>query len=212
MKRRTKRDFTVFLGAIAVIGGIAFVNTQLSRGNLAKEFEEKREELEAEVSQQSNNLIKWTEMRKTKCTLHKGGTFVPELLEMDGDRVQIIGFQVAMEQFRNISEFTLLPIPLECYFCAMPPSRDVLLVTMAEGESTSIFQEPVLLEGTLTINEGPGQKFFYTLKDTYLKAALDGGELTKKRLQLQHMLGGSEHPGDEPDLLEPSKRRFSDTD
>ncbi len=211
MKRRTRRDLSVFVGAIAVIGGIAFVNSQLTRGNLAKQFEEKRAELEAEVSETSANLIKWTEMRETKGTLRKGGHFVDELLAMDGDRVHIIGFQVAMEQFRDISEFVLLPIPLECYFCSMPPARDVLLVTMAEGETTSIYKEPVLLEGTLTVNQGPDQKFFYTLKDTYLKSALDGGELTKKRLQLQHMLGGSEHPGKDDELLEPSTKHFTET-
>ena len=203
MKRRTKRDLTIFIGALIIIVSVALMNGQLSRRGMAIEFEKLREALEASEMEKGDLLLEWRLMRETTGSLRSGGTFSEELLARDGDVVNLIGFMVPQEQFRDVTEFLLLPIPLECYFCSMPPPRDVMLVQMAEGESTSIYLEPVILNGLITVNQGPDQKFFYKMTEVTL-GALDGGELTKKRLQLQHMLGGSEHPDDKSDLIEPS--------
>ena len=59
----------------------------------------------------------------------------------------MIGFMVPMETFIDVEEFMMLPIPIECYFCAMPPSKDVLYVKLQEGETQQIFSEPVLVLG-----------------------------------------------------------------
>lgn len=192
MKRRTKRDLTIFVAILAVIGGVVFANGQLSRQGLAEDFENLREELEQARVNSGVPVLPWNLVRTTKGTLRGGGKFTPELLAMDGQEVFIIGFMVPEEQFMNISDFLLLPIPIECYFCAIPPSRDVLYVKLRAGETADIYQEPVLLRGRLTLNQGPGVKFFYSLEDATLDSPLDGGELTKKRLEMQHMLGPHE--------------------
>jgi hypothetical protein len=73
MKRRTKRDLSVLVGALAIVGVVAFVNTQLGRSNLAQEFNELRKRLEEE--NQTENLLRFSEIRETKGSLRSGGTF-----------------------------------------------------------------------------------------------------------------------------------------
>lgn len=204
MKRRTKRDLTIFFGAIAIIVVVALLNGQLSRKGMAEEYEALLLVLEAEGIEKGDVVLEWKHMRKTKGSLRRGGTFCEHLLEKNGTQVSIFGFQVAQAQFRDVTNFLMLPIPLECYFCSMPPPRDVMFIQLAEGETTSIFNEPVILTGTLQVNEGPDQKFFYQIVDASMGAPLDGGLLTKKRLQLQHMIGGSEHPDAEDGLIDAS--------
>ena len=86
------------------------------------------------------------------------------------------------EQFRDVTQFLLLPIPIECYFCSMPPSRDVIFVTLRKGEKVDIYNEPVLLRGTINLHQGSHVKFFYTLDETIdrdkIEASLSAGLLT----------------------------------
>lgn len=199
MKRRTKRDLGVLVAVLLVIGGIAFGNSQLQRTGLAGDFEKLRERLEAQRIASGIELLKWNVIRTTTGNLRKGATFSPELEAYDGKEVFIIGFMVPEDTFRDVNHFLMLPIPLECYFCSMPPQRDVLLVNLKEGETANIMVEPVLIRGTLSLQRGPGIKFFYSLEDATFEAAEDGGALTKKRLQLQHMLPS--HEKDDSQLL-----------
>jgi hypothetical protein len=199
MKRRTKRDLGILIGVLALIAGIAFANTQLRRSGLAGEFEALRERLESARLSSGVELLKWNIIRTTKGTLRAGGQFDPELEKYEGQEVFIIGFMVAEGSYRDVSDFMLLPIPIECYFCAMPPQRDILLIRLREGEKTNLYIEPVLIRGTFTLHRGPGVKFFYSLENATFQAAEDGGALTKKRPQLQHMLPN--HERDDSQLL-----------
>ncbi len=205
MRKRTKRDIGIFLAVVlaivGLIGLVAVVNTQLRRGNLAQQYERLREGLEAGHLQEGMNLLPWSLPRKTKGRLISGGTFAADLFKYNNQPVHMTGFMVPQESFIDVSDFMLLPIPIECYFCSMPPSRDVLYVQLQEGETAQIYAEPVLILGTFKIHEGPDQKYFYSLTDATIKAAEDGGELTRRRLKLQHML--PVHDRDPELLLDP---------
>jgi hypothetical protein len=58
-----------------------------------------------------------------------------------------------------------------------------------------------LLRGTFNLHEGPRQQYFYSLSDATLTAALDGGELTRKRIGMEHMLGTEGHEATPKDEL-----------
>lgn len=198
MKRRTKRDLGVLVGVMFLIGGVVFANTQLRRGNLAEKYEALRVSLESGHLEEGMNLLQWNVVRTTKGTLRGGGKYTEDLREYDAQPVHMIGFMVPLEEFRDVTQFLMLPIPIECYFCSMPPTRDVLFVQLQEGETAQIYSEPVLVLGNFTINQGPDQQFFYTLEDATIKAAEDSGELTRRKLELQHMLPNHER---DPDML-----------
>ena len=201
MKKRTKRDIGIFFAFVALIGGVAFANAQFRRGDLAQKYERLREGLEAGHLQEGMNLLPWNLVRKTKGSLYRGGTFAAGLFDYNNQPTHMIGFMVPLETFIDVTEFMMLPIPIECYFCAMPPSRDVLYVQLEEGQAEQIYAEPVLVLGTFKIHEGPDQKYFYSLEDATIAAAEDAGELTRRRQKLQHML--PVHDRDPDLLLEP---------
>lgn len=210
MRRRTKRDLGIFLGVIALIGGVAFFNAQIQRGNLAAEMEALRTSLENARRAEGTRLLDWHYIRATKGSLRGGGEFHDRLHEVNGQIVNLLGFMVPQEEFRNVTEFLLLPIPIECYFCAMPPDRDVMLVQLAEGETAQIYEEPVMINGRFTLHEGPGQRFYYSMQNALVAPAEQGGELTRKRLEIEHM--APEHERDPSMLLPGISEEPKDTD
>jgi len=202
MRRRTKRDLGVLLGALAIIGTITFVNMQFIRGSLAQEMNEKRQGFEkARLEEDGIRYLDWRLIKATRGSLKNGGEYAQDLLAQENKVTYLIGYMVPEQQFRDVSEFLLLPIPIECYFCSMPPSRDVVLVKMAEGETTNFYDQFVLIKGVWNNMEGPSTKFFYSLEGAYVAPAEKGAELVKKRIKVEHML--PQHEKDPTMLLDP---------
>lgn len=202
MRRRTRRDLGVLVGALAIIGVITFVNMQFIRGSLAKEMNEKRQQFEkVRLEEDHIRTLDWRLIKATRGSLKKGGVYGEELLEQQGRETYLIGYMVPEQEFRDVTEFLLLPIPVECYFCSMPPSRDVVLVKMAEGESTNFYDQFVMIKGAWNNMEGPNTKFFYSLEGSYVAPAEKGAELVKKRIKREHMM--PQHEKDPAMLLDP---------
>ena len=203
MKRRTKRDLGILLGVIVILAGIVLFNSTVNRSALAAQMEKWRTAVEQERMAEGLRLLDWDLMRATKGRLRSGGEFREDLIAMDGRTVNIIGFMVPLEEFRAVHEFLLLPLPIECYFCEIPPARDVMLVSLKEGETAEIYDEPVLINGVLNIHQGPDQKFFYSITNAGLGPGEEDGSLNPKRLELEHMLGGPEHGAPQEELIGP---------
>ena len=201
MRRRTKRDLGIFAGIVLVLGGLTFANMTINRGSLASEMDALRRQVEAQRLSEGDELLSWSLIRETKGSPRRGGVYDPELLKYDGEIVNLIGFMVPQEQFRDVTEFLLLPLPIECYFCQMPPAKDVVLVQLKEGETADIYKEPIIINGNWTIHEGPDNKFLYSIQEGALGAGEMGGSLSRRKLKLQHML--PKHEQDPKDLLEP---------
>lgn len=195
MRKRAVRDIGTMFGVVVILGGVVFFNGYMRRGTLATYYEDLRVKTEKQQSGQGVTLLEWNLLRKTKGSKRTGPKFDAGLAEIRDTTVNLIGFMVPLYSFRQVNEFLLLPLPVQCYFCEAPPMRDVMLVQMAEGETTDIVNEPVIVSGTLTLNEGPGTKFFYVLKNSSREAAEKGGKLTRKNIRpetIQHMQGQQE--------------------
>lgn len=203
MRRRTKRDLGILAGALVIIGAVVFFNSQVQRTALAAEMTQWRLRVEAERRGMGLQLLNWNIIQATKGSLSGGGRFHPDLVAYNGQTVNLIGFMVPGEQFREVTDFLLLPMPIECYFCQIPPARDVFHVRLREGETADIYKEPVLISGILTIHEGPGVKFFYTIEEATLGPGEMGGPLNKRPLKVEHML--PQHERDTEGLLDPYK-------
>lgn len=188
---------------IAILAGIVLFNSTVNRSALAAQMEKWRTAVEEERIAEGLNLLDWDLMRGTKGRLRTGGEFREDLINMDQRTVNIIGFMVPLEEFRAVHEFLLLPLPIECYFCEIPPARDVMLVSLKEGETAEIYDEPVLINGVLNIHQGPDQKFFYSITNAGLGPGEEDGNLNPRRLELEHMLGGPEHGTPQEELIGP---------
>ncbi len=175
MRRRSIEMVTMVVGMVLVVAGGLFANYFFTKTGLAKHMDKWRRAIEEERRDAGFELMDWGLLRKTKGTMRSGATYAEELKPSDGQIINIIGFMVPLNQFRNVTEFLLLPLPIECYFCQRPPARDVLFVKMAEGERTNLFKEPVLMTGRFVLNPGKKVKYFYRIEDAYLGAGKKGG-------------------------------------
>jgi hypothetical protein len=187
-------------GVVAVVIGGLFVNYFFTMTGAARQYGEWRMAIEKERREGGFEVMDWGLLQKSKGTMRSGATYAEELTPFDGEITNFIGFMVPLEQFRNVTEFMLLPLPIECYFCQRPPARDVLFVKLAEGEESNLFKEPVLLTGRFVLNPGEKVKYFYRLEDAYLGAGKKGGELTQKRVGAEHM--APSHTMDTENLVE----------
>ena len=186
MRRRAKRDLSVLLGIFVIVGGGLFINYEMDRGKLIERYTKMRVEAETQRSAKGDvRLLSWDAVRKTGWG-SEGATFDEALVERNEGDVDLIGFMTPIDRFKDMTEFILLPMPIECYFCNMPPKRDVVLIMMADGATTDRYKEPVLINGTLDLQEGRDAHFYYKITGATLQAAVEGKELTKWRIDQEH--------------------------
>jgi hypothetical protein len=200
VRRRVWREVGTIAGAAVILGVLVFTNNFVQRKGLAEQMVAVRENLEKQQEKQGKvSILKWPLLQKTRGGYSKGPTFIDDLKQYNGQPVNLIGFQVPVEQFRDMTEFLLLPMPIECYFCQSPPMKDVVLVQMAEGEVAPLYKEPVLISGTLQLHEGPKTQFFYTVKDAHWGKASEKMKMHRKNVPIEHQLP---HNKNEEPLLE----------
>jgi len=180
VRRRVVREFGTIVGVVVILAAIVLANGYIRRGSLKDQMEKLRKVTEKKRENEGVDLLSWRVLRETTGTRRSGPKFDERLIEKRDTTVNLIGFMVPMYSFRAMTEFLLLPVPIECYFCEAPPMRDVMLVQMAEGDQVNLVREPVLISGHLTLNEGPGTKFFYVIKDAKRGPAQKGGKFTRK--------------------------------
>lgn len=191
------------LAGIAVgIAALWFINDAWGRSTLAERAIKQRNEAAAAREKQGVEIMDWPLLQETSGGYRSGPTFDERLLEYDGTHVNMVGFQVPLEEFRNMKTFLLLPMPIECYFCQSPPMRDVVLVHMKEGQMAPLIEEPVFVNGILKLNKGPKTSFFYELIDTEWGVG-DPSKKDYKRREVapEHMMPHNR----EEELLEPSE-------
>ena len=216
MRRRVVRDLGTIAGIAVILLGVVGVNIYYRLDGLKQKYDRIRRSVEATRTGGGMELLDWELLRKTKGSLMSGPTFDEKLVATvkEGRTSNLVGFMTPIDQFKDASHFMLLPLPIECYFCQMPPMRDVMLVRMSEGERVQIAQEPVLVTGQLNLHEEAKQKFFYSMADSSLEAGKSGDKLSTKTFSPEHrnqgykeggkLLEGLDHQPEaapEPDLL-----------
>ncbi|MFP4502650.1 MAG: DUF3299 domain-containing protein [Candidatus Hydrogenedentota bacterium] len=202
MRRRAKRDLTILVGVIFLVCVAVFLNYEYGRGEKVEYYTEYRQKVEEERLAKGADLLSWSNITSTPWTRGEGPEFQPELRERDEERIDIIGFMTPIDRYRKMTEFLLLPLPIECYFCQMPPREHVILVTMAEGATTDRYKEPMLVTGRLELNESADSRFFYQVADATVAAGEEGGSLTKWHIDPEHFTPEHMKLKEEPELHE----------
>ncbi|MBI4560052.1 MAG: DUF3299 domain-containing protein [Candidatus Hydrogenedentes bacterium] len=186
LRRRVMKEMVTLVGIVVILAGLVFANTQLRRGTLKEKMEKTRRFHEDNRIQIGLDTLQWDLLRKTRGTYRSGPTFPEDLMPRKDSQVTVIGFMTPIDRFVQMSEFMLLPVPIQCYFCEIPPMRDVMLVQMKDGEEVPLIEEPVSITGRLILNEGPNTKFFYILADAGWEASVTGRNITKKLIAPEH--------------------------
>lgn len=188
MRQRAKRDLIAIVGVILVLALVIFVNYNFNRGALAAAKDKERRHWESVRAESGMEILRWRHMRDTTGSLRHGANFTEELMKWNNKQVNLIGFMVPENEFRDIKDFILLPLPIECYFCGRPPVQDVMNIQMEEGKTTMLAEEPVLVNGVLRLHEGPDQKYFYSITQAQVVAAEEGTTLQRRYIEPEHML------------------------
>lgn len=188
MRQRAKRDLIAIAGVIVVLIAVFLVNDTFNRGALAAQKDKERRKWETERTKSGMEILKWEHMRHTEGSLRSGPKFSEELKKWDNKQINLIGFMVPENEFRDIKEFMLLPLPIECYFCKRPPMHDVMHIVMEEGKTTNLWEQPVLINGVLRLHPGPNDKYFYTVEHAALASAEQGATLQRRYIDPEHML------------------------
>ena len=192
MRQRAKRDLIALGGVVIVIAVLIVLNYTFSLSDLVERYDQIRKTAEAAREKEGMDILKWHHMRATDGNLRSGASFTEELMAFNNKQVNLIGFMVPENEFRDVKEFLMLPLPIECYFCKRPPVHDVMAIKMEEGTTTRIFEGPILVNGVLRLHEGPKQKYFYSIDHAALESAEKGGQLKTRYIPPEHMLSGHE--------------------
>lgn len=186
MRRRSKRDLITLLGLVVIVAGVVGVNGYLRRAGLRETFERMRAVVEAKHRDAGVTLIEWSELYQVQGRRRTGASFPDSLQQKNGRLVNIVGFMSPIDQFRNVTEFMLLPVPMVCYFCAAPPMRDIIEVKLEAP--ANMVNEPVLVGGRLALHEGPNPLFFYTIGNAKWNEAVSDEEVTDKETEQEHRM------------------------
>lgn len=204
MRRKAKRDLLTLIGVVAVLAGIVLVNGYSRRDALREQYEQMRAAFEERHRGEGVEVVDWDELRKVTGKRNTGAGFPESLKKKDGRLVNICGFMSPIDQFKNVTEFMLMPVPMTCYFCEAPPMRDIIEVKLSKP--ANMVNEPVLIGGRLRLHEGPKQMFFYTIEEARWNEAVKDEEQTDKVIAEDHRVHLQEgfrklRDGDEEELL-----------
>ena len=184
MRKRAKRDLLTLIGVVVVLLAIVTVNIYMRKEGLTAQYEAMRAAIEQKHREKGDELIDWKELHQVKGTRRSGATFPDSLKEKDGHLVNLCGFMSPVDQFKNVTEFMLLPVPMTCYFCDAPPMRDIVHVKL--NKPADMVNEPVLIGGRLELHPKEKELFFYTIKDAKWNEAVKDEELSKKNIDAAH--------------------------
>jgi hypothetical protein len=189
VRKRAKRELAVIFGVVAVLGTLIGANYVFGLGGKVEYYTNLRQQAEAKRQEMGVQLLSWDTVTDTGGNRFSGPQFEEALLARDGQPINILGFMTPINRYRDMTEFILLPLPIECYFCQTPPMNHVVWVKMKEGEKTNLYKEPVLINGTLKL-EGTWEeaKYFYSIQDAELGAGEVGGKLTVTAPGAEHMV------------------------
>lgn len=200
MRKRAKRDLAIGLAVVTLLAALIVTNYMFGLSGDVAYYTNMRVRIERERAAQGVKLMSWDLITNTRGNRFTGPSHAGELLAHEGEHVNILGFMTPINRYRNMTEFMLLPLPIECYFCNVPPMSHVVWVRLKEGETTHLFKEPVLINGIFRA-EGVWDeaRYFYAIHDAELGAGQVGGALTPTAPGAEHM--APQH-GQEEQLLE----------
>lgn len=188
MRKRAKRDLITLTGIIILLLGVVGANMYMRLDSLKEAAEKLRKQYESKHRAAGHTLIDWENMRATKGNLKSGPRFSKEIEELDDALVNIVGFMSPIDQFSNVTEFMLMPLPSSCFFCDSPPMRDIIHIQLEKP--SKMVEEPVLIGGEFHLHKEPGAMFFTSIVGAKWNEAVDMRRLTTNKDHQGHLIAG----------------------
>jgi hypothetical protein len=185
MRKRAKRDLITLSGVCLILATIVGFNLWLKRDSLREQYEKMRMAKEEEIRGQGFKVITWDMFHEIEG--RRKPTFPESLKAFDEQPVNLCGFMAPIDQFTDVDQFMLLPVPMTCYFCEAPPMRDIVYVKLVE--SGKMVEEPIVVGGFLKLAKEEKPKFFSTISPGRWNEAIDTdaiAQLTDKVIDEEH--------------------------
>jgi hypothetical protein len=111
------------------------------------------------------NAIPWSVVTDTNLDRQYRPTFPSYLKELDGKRVQLIGFMQPLGDDLQMSSFLFIEYPVGCWYCEAPETTGIILVELPAGKTRRFTRGQVRVTGQLTLNGTDPENFLYLLRD-----------------------------------------------
>lgn len=187
---RRARTAGTALGVILIAAIVVFINYNIRKHDSAKRYNGMVQIATKKLVDSGQPPLPWDLLAKTKGTFEAGAHFDPELKQLNGTTVTVVGYGIPTQHshfsmasvlpnilplfllghdkplvYKYLPRLILTRLPLDCYYQLNPPLHDAMLIQMKEGQLAEVPKDfPSAFQGTLALNESPG-RFFFVLKD-----------------------------------------------
>jgi hypothetical protein len=95
----------------------------------------------------------------------KGGNIPADVKALTGSKLRLRGYMIPMDQAENISQFALVPSLFSCCFGQPPQVQHTVVVNCPKGKAVSYYQDEIIVEGFLTVDEKKDDGFIVSIFD-----------------------------------------------
>lgn len=117
------------------------------------------------VRADGSNELPWWLLVETTMDRNFRPIFAKRLKEMDGKRVNLIGYMQPIGDELETGAFLLIEYPIGCWFCEVPETTGIVLVELPENKLTALTRTVIKVDGTLVLNSKDPEQFLYTIRD-----------------------------------------------
>jgi hypothetical protein len=111
------------------------------------------------------NALPWSVLNETALDRESRPTFPDYLKELNGKRIELIGFMQPLGQELNCAAFMLVENPIGCWFCEMPAMTGIVIVELEEGKTFRYTRNRLRVTGRLTLNATNPERFLFVVGD-----------------------------------------------
>jgi hypothetical protein len=123
------------------------------------------------IDPKERNQLPWAAVTETTVGRKFEVKFLPYVGELDGLKVNLVGFVRANGGGTEMAEFLLTEFPIGCWFCESPGPTQVVWVELAAGTTFDHVNGAVEVTGTLKLNKSDPERPLLRIEGAAVKRA-----------------------------------------
>ena len=109
------------------------------------------------------NLLPWGLLAETVVSRQGQPSFPKPLKELDGLRVELVGYMQPLGDDLETGLFLFVEQPIGCWYCELPDSTGILCVDLKQGKTIQLTRQAIKITGTLKLNRDDPEDFFFAV-------------------------------------------------